>query len=177
MQTFFEFVLAAWDLYVYCMHVCCMHVCMYACTVYIYIYILYRLVRNTHIHNYNTLYINVTFVCIFIGCWPWSIKGHTQIASNQCQITSADLFFFFHAPQILQNTIWIFIVYIYIKLYFYCLSDSVFIQIGLCIPLAASHYFRPRTIYYYNIFLPSYNFNLSMHSKRTCKEKYYLPIK
>ena len=27
-------------------------------------------------------------------CWPWSIKGHTQT-----QITSADLFFFFHAPK------------------------------------------------------------------------------
>ena len=38
-------------------------------------------------------------MCIFIGCWSWSIKGHTQIASNPRQITSADLFFFFHAPK------------------------------------------------------------------------------
>ena len=32
---------------------------------------------------YDILYNNVTSVCIFIGCWPWSIKGHThtQMAS------------------------------------------------------------------------------------------------
>ena len=24
------------------------------------------------------LYCNVTSVCIFIGCWPWCIKGHTH---------------------------------------------------------------------------------------------------
>ena len=38
-------------------------------------------------------------MCISIGCWPWSIKGHTQMASNPRQITSADLFFFFSCPQ------------------------------------------------------------------------------
>ena len=29
---------------------------------------------------------------IFIGCWPWSIKGHTQMASNPRRITSADFY-------------------------------------------------------------------------------------
>ena len=33
-------------------------------------------------------------MCIFIGCWPWSIKGHIQMTSNPRQITSAHLFFF-----------------------------------------------------------------------------------
>ena len=28
--------------------------------------------------RYYSLYNNVTSVCIFIGCWPWSIKGHTH---------------------------------------------------------------------------------------------------
>ena len=27
----------------------------------------------------------MTSVCIFIGCWPWSIKGHTQMAQNRDQ--------------------------------------------------------------------------------------------
>ena len=36
-------------------------------------------------------------MCIFTGWWPWSIKGHTQMASNPRQITSVDLFFIFHA--------------------------------------------------------------------------------
>ena len=27
------------------------------------------------------LYNNVTSMCILIGCWSWSIKGHTQMAS------------------------------------------------------------------------------------------------
>ena len=32
---------------------------------------------------YTYLYNNVTSVGIFIGCWPWSIKGHTH---RWCQI-------------------------------------------------------------------------------------------
>ena len=60
--------------------------------------------KNKQINIY--IYNNVTSVGIFIGCWPRSIKGHTQMASNPRQITSANLFFFFHAPKILQETIW-----------------------------------------------------------------------
>ena len=46
---------------------------------------------DSHLYNY------MTSVCIFVCCWPWSIKaGHTQMASSPRQITSADLFFFFH---------------------------------------------------------------------------------
>ena len=44
------------------------------------------------------LYNNVTSVGI--GCWPWSIKGHTHM--DGVKSTSADLFLFFHAPKILQ---------------------------------------------------------------------------
>ena len=52
---------------------------------------------------YITLYNNVTSVCIFIGCWSWSIKGHThRWRQIHVRFTSADLLFFFHAPQILQ---------------------------------------------------------------------------
>ena len=46
---------------------------------------------------YPLLHNNVTYLCIFIGCWPWSMKAHTQMASNPRQITSADLFSFLHA--------------------------------------------------------------------------------
>ena len=53
-------------------------------------------VQNLYIYTY--LYNNVTSMFIFIGYWLWSIKGHTQMASNPRQITSADLFFFFQAP-------------------------------------------------------------------------------
>ena len=41
-------------------------------------------VRTMNIKN-TALYNNVTSVCIFIGCWPRSIKGHTQMASNPRQ--------------------------------------------------------------------------------------------
>ena len=37
-------------------------------------------------------------MCIFIGCWPWSIKGHTRMASKPRQITSADFFLLLSCP-------------------------------------------------------------------------------
>ena len=42
-------------------------------------------IKNIQIVKSMYLYNNVTSVCIFIGCWPWSIKGHTQM-SNPRQI-------------------------------------------------------------------------------------------
>ena len=42
------------------------------------------------------LYNNVTSVWIFICCWPWSITGHTQMASNPRQQTC---FSFFMPPK------------------------------------------------------------------------------
>ena len=52
---------------------------------------------------YYKLYNNVTSVCIFIGCWPWSIKGHTwrQIHVRSRQQTHFSLFMpqkFFNKP-------------------------------------------------------------------------------
>ena len=46
----------------------------------------------------NKIYNNVTSVFIFIDCWPWSIKGHTQMcrASNPRQQTG---FSFFMPPK------------------------------------------------------------------------------
>ena len=45
------------------------------------------------------LFNNVTFVCIYIGCWPWYIKGHTH-SWRQIHVRSRQrfFFFFFHAP-------------------------------------------------------------------------------
>ena len=48
------------------------------------------------LHMYGTIYINVTSVCIFVGCWPWSIRGHTH---RWRESTSALLFFFFDDPK------------------------------------------------------------------------------
>ena len=45
------------------------------------------------------IYNNETYLFIFIGCWPWSIRGHTQMTSKSRQITSANLLiFFFSSP-------------------------------------------------------------------------------
>ena len=49
-------------------------------------------VRCTYLYN------NVTSVCIFIGCWPWSIKGHTQMASIKFTSVHVSRLVFFHAP-------------------------------------------------------------------------------
>ena len=49
----------------------------------------------------NKIYNNVTSVFIFIGCWPWSIKGHTHRCVAR-QIHVSRLVFLFHAPKILQ---------------------------------------------------------------------------
>ena len=44
-----------------------------------------------HFHLNN----NATSVCIFIGCWAWSIKGHTQMASIHVRSRQQTCFSFF----------------------------------------------------------------------------------
>ena len=57
---------------------------------------------STHSRK-NVIYLliiqNVTSVCIFIGCWPWSIKGHTH---RWRQIHVNRLGFLFSCSMILQ---------------------------------------------------------------------------
>ena len=48
--------------------------------------------------EYSLLYNNATFVCMFIGCCPWSIRWHTH---RWCQIV---FFVFFHAPNMKHLT-------------------------------------------------------------------------
>ena len=48
--------------------------------------------------EYSLLYNNATFVCMFIGCCPWSIRWHTH---RWCQIV---FFVFFHAPNMKHPT-------------------------------------------------------------------------
>ena len=53
--------------------------------------------RYIYIHVY--LYNNVTSVCIFIGCWPWSIKGHTHRWRQILAIHVSRLVFLFSCPK------------------------------------------------------------------------------
>ena len=46
-----------------------------------------------YIYLYNN---DVTSVCIFIGCWPWSIKGHTR---RWREIHVSRLLFLFSCPK------------------------------------------------------------------------------
>ena len=58
------------------------------------------------------LYNNVTSVCIFIGCWPWSIKGHTHtdgVKSTSDHVSR--LVFLFSCPQKSFNKPFEFLLY------------------------------------------------------------------
>ena len=82
------------------------------------------------------LYNNVASVCIFIGCWPRSIKGHTQMASNPRQVTSRHVtsrqriyFTFFMPPgQILKKFIWILYFFVLYTLWHLLWSTTVHTQ-------------------------------------------------
>ena len=81
---------------------------------------------------YTSLYNNVTSVCIFIGCWPWSIKGHTQMASNprHADHVSGLVFVFSCPPNPSVN-----------HLNFYCIKQVDYIF--PCVCTVISHTRRP----------------------------------
>ena len=63
-------------------------------------------------HCYLYLYNNVTFVCIFIGCWPWSIKDtHTDGVSGFVFLFSCP------PPKVFQWTVWIDRLHISVRVY------------------------------------------------------------
>ena len=60
---------------------------------------------------YIYLYNNVTSVCIFIGCWPWSIKGYTHRWCQIHVISRQQTCFSFFMPQKSFNKPFEFLLY------------------------------------------------------------------
>ena len=70
------------------------------------------------IYIYIYLHNNVNSVCMFIGCWPWSIKGHTH---RWCEIhatSSQHTCFSFFTPQKSFNNPFQFLLYKTNRLHF-----------------------------------------------------------